>query len=189
MSNRGCLLFLTSVVLSLSAAAAQSDGDSHAYLLASIGTAITDIRTTPTDVIDDDDTAFELGVGFAFNPYLSIEASYQDFGNPYGYAGCPVDVLCIAIVPFSREQVSVDGWSAAVRGQVPVTESLSAFARAGLLSWDASASNPGLNDSGTDLIYGAGIATELNDRLGLQLSYEKAEIDIETVKLGVRLRF
>lgn len=186
------LLLITAAPVSLSPVLA-SEFQSHGYLLASVGRAdtfiLTSTRTSLTDEINGDDTAFEIGVGFAFSPYLSIEGSYQDFGKPSGYAGCPPDVLCIEIVPFSREEVSVDGWSVALRGALPVTDSLSVFGRLGFLSWDASARSQGLNDSGTDVLYGAGIAADLNDRFGLQLSYEKAEVDIETVKLGVRLRF
>lgn len=159
------------------------------YLLASIGKATSEFRTSPSDAIQGDDTAFEIGVGFAFNEYLAVEASYQDFGEPDGFAGCPPDVLCIAIVPFAREPVSVDGWSAALRGTVPITESLSAFGRLGFLAWDTSASNQGLNASGTDLLYAVGIATDISDRMSLQLSWEQAEIDIETTKLGIRFRF
>lgn len=182
------LLLIAGAPVSLSPVLA-SEFQSHGYVLASVGKADTLTRTSPTDEINGDDTAFEIGVGFAFSPYLSIEGSYQDFGKPYGYAGCPIDVLCIAIVPFSREEVSVDGWSVALRGALPVTDSLSVFGRLGFLSWDASARTQSLNDSGTDVLYGAGIAADLSDRFGLQLSYEKAEVDIETVKLGVRLRF
>lgn len=182
--------FFLLTILSFSASPGMaSDFETHGYILAGVGKADTLARTSPTDEINGDDTAFEIGVGFAFSPYLSVEGSYQDFGKPYGYAGCPIDVLCIAIVPFSREEVSVDGWSVALRGGLPITESLSAFGRLGFLSWDASASSQGLNDSGTDLLYGVGIAADVSDRIGLQLSYEKAEIDIETVKVGVRLRF
>lgn len=183
-----CFVFAVAVSIPGSSVLAD-DFESHGYVLASVGKADTLVRTSPTDEINGDDTTFEIGVGFAFSPYLSVEGSYQDFGKPYGYAGCPVDVLCIAIVPFSREEVSVDGWSVALRGALPVSETLSVFGRLGFLSWDASANGQGLNDSGTDLLYGAGIAADLTDRLGLQLSYEKATVDIDTIKIGVRLRF
>lgn len=159
-------LLLMAFFLSVSPGMA-SDFETHGYILANVGKADTLARTSSTDETNADDTAFEIGVGYAFSPYLSVEGSYQDFGKPYGYAGCPVDVLCIAIVPFSREEVSVDGWSVAPRGGLPITESLSIFGRLGFLSWDTSASSQGLNDSGTDLLYGVGIAADLNDRLGL----------------------
>lgn len=182
-------VLLCTAVLTPGLPARAADFQSHGYLLASFGEADTHFRTSVTDEINGDDDAYELGVGFAFSPYLSIEGSYQDFGKPFGYAGCPIDVFCIAVVPFSREKVSVDGWSAALRGALPITETLSVFGRLGFLSWDASASSQGLNDSGTDLLYGAGIAADFNRRFGVQLSYEKADVGIETVKLGARLGF
>lgn len=178
------------IALSLPTASARAaEFENHGYLIASVGKADTLKRGSLTDEINGDDTAFEIGAGFAFSPNFSIEASYHDFGEPYGYVGCPVEVLCIAIVPFSREAVAVDGWSVALRGAYPISERLSVFGRLGVLSWDASAISQSLNASGTDLLYGAGIATDLNDRFALQLSYEKADVDIETIKAGVRWRF
>lgn len=181
------VLFATFFGLACFSAHAESAG--QGYFLASIGKADSDFRTSVADAVQGDDTAFEIGVGYTFSQYISVEASYQDFGEPDGFAGCPPDVVCIAIVPFARESVSVNGWSAALRGAVPVTESLSVFGKLGFLAWDASASNPGLNDSGTDLLYALGIASDLNDRVGLQLSWERADVEIETVKLGLRVSF
>lgn len=181
------LLCLTALIAVNTAYA--SGFERHGYLLASVGKADTRMSPTSNDQIDGDDTAFEIGVGFAINPYLAVEGSYQNFGEPNGYAGCPVDVLCIAIVPFAREDVKVDGWSAALRGSVPLTETLSAFGRIGFLAWDASARTPSLDDSSTDLLYGVGISADFDTKFGLQLSYEKVEADIETVKVGVRMRF
>lgn len=190
MKTKNFVAFIVWVTILLAGSPASAgEFASHGYLLASIGEADTDFRPTISDAIQDDDTAFEIGVGFAFNPYFSVEGSYQDFGEPTGFAGCPPEVFCIAIVPLSAEPVEVTGWSVALRGAVPVTDSLSVFARLGFLSWDTSARTAGLNDSGTDLLYGGGIAADFNERFGLQLSYEEADPGIETVKLGVRLRF
>lgn len=189
MKKSFALIFL-SLALGIAAhAPVHASGAGEGYLLLSLGNADADFRTSPSDAVQGDDTAFEIGVGYAISQYLAVEASYQNFGDPNGFAGCPPDVLCIAIVPFAREPVSVDGWSAALRGAVPVTDSLSIFGKIGFLAWDSSARNSGLNDSGTDFLYGVGIASELSDRLGLQLSWERADTEIETVKLGLRIGF
>jgi len=177
------------VVISAAVPAMAAGFDRQVYLVVAAGQADTDARLSEVDEINGDDTAYELGLGYAFSPYLSVEGSYHDFGEPYGYAGCPRDLLCVAIVPYVRENVSLDGWSAALRGNIPLTDHLSLFGRVGLLAWDSSALNPGLNDSGTDLLYGAGIAADLNDRFGLQLSYERVDLDIDSLKLGVMMRF
>ncbi len=187
MEFRKTLLVLTGVLFSMSANLAQAD-ESYGYLLLGVGDSDTERRMSTVDVITGDDNSFEIGAGFAFNRYLSVEGSYQNFGEPDGFVGCPIDVFCIAVVPFAREAVKVDGWSVALRGAVPVTETLSVFARLGFLSWDASARSAVLNDSGTDLLYGIGLAADFNDRFGIQVSYEEAEVDIDTVKLGLRIR-
>lgn len=183
--NLTCVLL--SIGLSVAGAQALADTDSSAYLLASYGESDSEFSVSANDKVQGDDKSLELGVGFAFSEHLSVEASYQDFGNPDGFVGCPPDVFCIAIVPFSREPVDIDGWAAALRAALPITDTLSVFGRFGLLAWDSSARSPELNDSGTDLLYGIGIAVEFSERVGLQVSYEKAEVDIETVKLGLRL--
>lgn len=181
------LIVLTPLTIPGQSAGAQ-DFDRHGYVFVNVGNTETDRRLSIADVIDGDDDSYEVGGGFAFTPYLSVEGSYQRFGRPDGFVGCPVDVLCIALVPFSRENVEVDGWTGALRGTLPVTTSLSVFARAGLLAWETSARTAALNDSGTDMLYGLGLAADINDRFGVQLSYEKAGVDVETLKLGLKVR-
>lgn len=189
MNAKIAVSVFSAVLMTATAMPCHADGDSRWYLLAGVGQANTEASFTSTDVIDGDDTAFEIGGGFAFNDNFSVELTYQDFGEPRGFAGCPPEVFCVAIVPFAIEKVSVDGWTAAVRGALPVTDVFSVFGRLGVLAWDASARNPGLNDSGTDLLYGGGVAVDIGNRFGLQLSYERADVDIETVKLGARFKF
>lgn len=185
--------YLTVCLLSLGLLAANSEvlaeNQNPIYMLVSYGESDTEFSVSSNDTVQGDDRALEIGLGFAFSEYLAIEGSYQDFGDPDGFVGCPPEVLCIAIVPFSREPVEMDGWAAALRGALPITETLSVFGRIGLLAWDSSARSPELNDSGTDLLYGVGIAAEFGEQFGLQLSYEKVELDLETVKLGLRLHF
>lgn len=187
MSIRTTFVVLTGLLLAMIAGVSKAD-ESYGYLLLAVGDSDTERRISTVDVITGGDNAFEIGAGFAFNRYFSVEGSYQNFGEPDGFVGCPIDVFCIAVVPFAREDVKVDGWSAALRGAVPVTETLSIFARLGFLSWDTSARSAALDDSGTDLLYGVGIAADFNERFGIQLSFEEADVDIETLKLGLRIR-
>lgn len=183
------MLILFCAVAGLAAVSAQAENAGEGYFLVSVGKSDSDFRTSVADAVQGDDTSFELGAGFAFSENFAVEASYQDLGNPDGFAGCPPDVFCIAIVPFAREPVSLTGWSAALRGSVPISESVSAFGRAGILAWNTSANNQGLDTSGTDLLYAVGLETELGDRMSLQLAWEKVELDIETLKLGMRFSF
>lgn len=182
------LTLLAPVAGVCSEAADARDFDRHGYLFVSAGEADTHRRLSVADVVEGDDDSFEIGAGYAFNPYLSIEGSYQSFGKPDGFVGCPIDVFCIAVVPFAREDVEVDGWTGALRGSLPVTGRLSVFARVGLLAWETSARSAPLDDSGTDLLYGLGLAADVTDRFAVQLSYEETGVDVDTVKLGLRMR-
>jgi hypothetical protein len=46
-----------------------------------------------------------------------------------------------------------------------------------------------LDDSGEDLIYGAGLQWYVSDRWSLQVFYEHVDLDIESAKLGAEFRF
>lgn len=144
-------------------------------------------RPTVNDVIADEDTSYELGIGYAFNRILSLQGSYHNFGKPTGFAGCPPEVLCI--LAFSPEAVKVDGWAAAVAATWPLGQNLDVFGKLGVIAWDTSAVSPSLNDSGADLLYGAGATWYVSERWGLQLAYEEADLDIRTGKFGLVYRF
>jgi hypothetical protein len=183
----GAGLLATGILLAAPAGAAGHEDHYFAFL--NVGDSDTSFRT-PVDVVGNDDTSFELGFGYAFNRYLSVQGSYHDFGSPTGVvAECPPEVLCVApnIIGGFVEDVSFDGWSAALRGTVPINENLALFGTLGAITWDASARH--LNDSGTDLIYGAGVIWNFAERWGVQFSYEKVDLDIETGKLGILYRF
>lgn len=189
MTNIRHYRLLLSLALFLPAALVSADDEHQGYLFASYGETDVEFSVTPNDTIQGDDRSFELGFGFALGKHLALEGSYQNFGDPDGFAGCPPDMACIAIVPFSREPVEIDGWAVALRGNLPLTDNLSGFIRLGLLAWDTSARTAVLNDSDTDLLFGIGLAADLGDRFGLQASFEQVELDIETVKVGVTYRF
>lgn len=182
-----CWFAVTLTSAALAASAAQAQPSSNFYAVASVGYSDTSFRPTVNDVIDDDDQSFEVGIGYAFNRYLSVQGSYHDFGEPTGFANCPPGVLCITVT--TPEPVEVDGWSASVIGHLPLGERLSLFGKAGILSWDTSASSSSLDDSGEDLLVGAGVSWQLTDRWGVELAYERVDLDIDSGKLGVAFRF
>lgn len=157
------------------------------YAFANIGSSDSDFRTGVNDAVIDDDRSFEVGGGYAINRYLAIQGSYQDFGEPVAFAGCPPEVDCeLQAIP---EKVEIDGWSAALIGTVPIGQRFAAFGKLGVVAWDASARSPSLNDSGEDLIYGAGLRWEVSDRWGVDVAYEEVDLDIRSVKVGALFHF
>jgi hypothetical protein len=116
-----------------------------------------------------------------------VEGGYHDFGEPIGFAGCPIEVFCIqAFVP---EAVSIEGWSASLVATTSLIEQVEVFGKIGFMSWDADARSPSLNDSGNDLLYAVGLVWNASKRWGVRASYEKVELDIESATLGAIYRF
>lgn len=183
----GPLLCVAGIALITPTAAA--DPESHFYAFLNVGSADTDYRTV-VDEVTDDDRAFGLGIGYAFNRYWSVEGGYHDFGEPAGFvAQCSPDVVCIAanIIGGFQEKVSFDGWSVALRGTLPISEKFALFGKLGVVAWDASATH--LSDSGEDLVYGAGMVWNVTGPWGVQLAFEELDLDIQTVGLGVIYSF
>jgi OOP family OmpA-OmpF porin len=173
--------------IAFAAPAALAEPQSGFFAVASIGDTDIHYRPQINDVIADSTRTFELGIGYAINPNISIQGSYHDYGNPIGYAGCPPEVLCI--LAFSPEEVEVDGWSATVVGTLPISNKFAVFGKLGMMAWDTDARSSSLNDSGEDLIYAAGISWNLSERWGIQLSYEELDLDFRSSKLGAMFRF
>ena len=81
------------------------------------------------------------------------------------------------------------GWSASLVGTLPLNDDFSVYGQLGLLSWDASARSPTLNDSGTDLLVGAGLNWHVSKQWAISAGYEVADVDIKSTKLGLQFRF
>lgn len=185
--NARILLGLAGVVVPILAFAPRAEATPPMHAFASVGNADADFRPDVNDAVDDDDQSFELGVGMTLGQHLLVQLSYQDFGSPTAYAGCPPEVDCSLVS--TPEPVDIDGWSAAVVGRLPLGSGFSLFGKAGITAWDASAASASLNDSGTDLLYGAGAWWSATDRWGFVVQYEEVNLDIRSVKAGVVLEF
>lgn len=203
--------------IAVSAVLAMSTGttwaDTGYFAVANIGDSSADLATSFSPPLSDDDRSFEIGVGYAFNPHLSVQAGYHDFGDFHGELElpcppnsfclppdeCPPGTICLAPPPIQVPfRVDVTGWSLRVTGAYPLGERFAAFASAGVLVWDAdlrfaleggTAIFTGFGTEGDDLMYEAGLRWRLSDRWNIQASYEKADLDIESTKLGVLFRF
>lgn len=183
-----------STVLAVASGAARAETGFFAF--ASVGDSSAKLDELTFQPPSDDGRSFEIGFGYAFNPYLAVQAAYHDFGD------YDSEVLCVPPdapfecppIPF---QADISGWSLRVTGSYPLGEQFAAFANAGVLVWDADLSFALADDSavftnsseGDDLIYEAGLRWRFSDRWNLQASYEKVNLDIETAKLGVLFRF
>jgi opacity protein-like surface antigen len=170
--------------------------DSGFYASVGVGRAHSERSVSSFESFDGDDFSYELGVGYRFGRHLAIQAAWHDFGGVGAIINCPPELLCIAdpgtnVVPTVLDEASVDGLSLQLVGTLPLAElPVELFAKAGAMRWDSDwRHNPGLNESGTDFMYGLGVNWNAGDRWSLQLAYQDVDLDVRSFNLGASFRF
>ncbi|HEY5810899.1 MAG TPA: outer membrane beta-barrel protein [Povalibacter sp.] len=172
----------TATLLALSGVwtAVHADNDKGFYAGAGIGqfnVKIDDIDDTDDAIerLDDDDTAWKLFGGYRFNPYLSVEAAYIDFGAPsdrFDTSGSSGDY-----------KVELSGFAPYIIGTLPLGP-VELFAKAGYYFYDVDVTADfddlgddvfSSSDSGEDFLYGVGIGATFFDHLNARLEYEKID--------------
>ena len=106
---------------------------------------------------DDDNDVWQGLVGYRFNQFFAIEGGYTDFGS-YGN---------------SFANAETDGYSAAVKGILPLTDQIEFFAKAGQLWYETDYSVAGFKGDTDDeaLFAGAGLNFKLSEQLLLNAQY------------------
>lgn len=140
---------------------------------------------------DDTDTAFKLFVGYQFNPNFAVEASYVDFGD---FTASDNDGS-------GRAKLSVDGFTAALVGKLPIQDGFSVYGKLGLIAWDADlneSDNTGsqsFGEDGTDPFYGIGAEYVVNQVM-MRLEFERYDIseggedlNIDLISASIGYRF
>ncbi len=175
-------LITTATLLALTGAwtAAQAENESGFYVGGGVGqfnVQIDDIDDTDEAIerLDDDDTSWKLFAGYRFNPYISIEAAYIDFGGPsdsFDASGSSGDY-----------KVELSGFAPYVVGTLPLGP-VELFAKVGYYFYDVDLSVDlddlggdvfQSSDSDEDLLYGAGIGMTFFEHLHARLEYEKID--------------
>jgi OOP family OmpA-OmpF porin len=174
-------------LLALLSGSASAENGFYAFGIA--GTSRVDTTYDIFNSVDDDQTGFSVGVGFALNQNFSIEAAYLDFGTHRAQTDCPPDLLCLVVPAPARADLS--GYSVSLIGSIPLGERWALYGKAGLASWDiqyrglASA----FDRSNNDLLLGAGLQWTWNDRWKLFAEYFGADDELGFAGLGARYRF
>ncbi len=150
------------------------------YAGASIGQATIDGCDGLTKC-DDEDTGWKVFGGWEFNRNIAIEGAWVDFGEVSGSIGG------------SKVRAEVDGWVLAGKGMLPLTEQFGVFAKLGMIMWDVEGSGAasGIDDDGTDLIYGLGAQYMFTDRFGVVGEWEWYDIDndVDLFSIGALFKF
>jgi hypothetical protein len=126
--------------------------------------------------LDDDDTAWKAFVGYRFNPFLSLEAAYVDFGRPsdrFETSGSGGD--------FSAD---ISGFEPSIIGTIPLGP-VELFGKVGYLFYDVDASvdldnGPGFDSSSSeqDFTYGGGVGMTFFGHLNARLEYQRIDSSV-----------
>ena len=162
-------------------------------------------------VVDQLSDGFKVYGGYQFNKYFALEGGFADFNDvkatvSYTGTGAPRGK--------SYFKAENDAWMLAAMATLPVTDSISVFAKVGASNWS---SNQGVSStnlvtqtqlittagypqtdtksSGVDPYYGLGVSYALLDNLALRVEWERFELDaphidhIDLMTAGVSMRF
>ena len=154
---------MTTGLLSSSAIAqstSYNDDSSGLYIGASYG----HLRVDGDNEFDDNKDAYQGTLGYGFNDYFALEASYIDFGD-YGN-----DIA----------KAATDGYILGIRLGLPITDNLSIYARGGQLWYETDYDVLGVNDSTDDegLFAGLGLGYHLNKDWTLKVDYTLYDSDL-----------
>jgi OOP family OmpA-OmpF porin len=150
------------------------------YAGASIGQATIDACDGITSC-DDEDTSWKIFGGWELNPNIAFEAAWVDFGEISGSMGG------------SAVRAETDGWSFAAKGMLPLNERFGVFGKFGMIMWDVEGSGAasGIDDDGTDLMYGIGGQYMFTKRFGIVGEWEWYDIDddVDLFSIGALIKF
>lgn len=123
------------------------------------------LRVEGDDDFDEDKNVFEGIVGYRFNQYIALEGSYINFGD-YG-----TDIA----------RADVDGYTAAIKGTLPINDTFSLFVKAGQL-WsetDYNALDYKRTVDDESVFLGGGVAVNITSNFVLNATYSVYDTSLE----------
>jgi len=123
------------------------------------------------------DKAYKAFVGYKFNPYIGIEGGYVDLGG--------ISASAPAASGSPKLSATVKGYTLSVVPEIPISHSVSVFAKAGAFVWnaklkatsDAFGLKATTSDSSAGVAVGAGAAINMNDQSALRIEWERYSLD------------
>ncbi len=145
-------------------------------------------NTTGTAKLDEDDTGKKIFAGVHLNKFISIEAFYADLGEA-SLSGNNGDTFQFngSTFAFTANNVKITskgkGFGIAPMVGYNITENFRPFAKIGVHRWDidttatTSAGSASISNSGTDLMFGLGLAYSFTKNIGIRAEYERFKFD------------
>ena len=211
----GCVGVLTIAATTTNAQAEGPRFPDNLYLTASIGQSTMDMDDMTGFDVDDTDTTYSIGLGFDFNKYLAIEGGYIYLGEVSatasgGFAGTYQGLPITATGTLTATGES-DGFYFGPQINVPATDALDFYIKAGYLAWDmeATATASGtmtyagtayainetatVDDDGYDPYLGLGLSFDVSNTWSIKADWiryiDVDESDIDVVAAGVTWKF
>ena len=133
---------------------------------------------------DANDTGYKLFANYEFASRIAIEGGYIDFGKPEDVVlGLP-------------GEIDASGWNLYGVGNLPLSDGVELFAKAGIVSWEADSIIDGIlvdTEDGTDLALGFGGRWKAGDAFGFRAEVDWFDIDeadsVWMASIGFELRF
>ncbi len=117
-------------------------------------------------------------IGAKFNPIVSLEGQYIDFGAANR----------------DSDRIKAHGWSADAILDVPISRFVTPYGKAGVLFWNTDRTFSGMvrDDDGANINYGAGIRFKLTDNVDFRTEYMRYRLDdthVDNVAANVQFNF
>jgi hypothetical protein len=153
----------------------------------------TETSTSFSGTVDKNSTMYALGAGLQLNYNLGLELSYVDFGEASWngtWEGSP-----------STGTIAADGWAPRVVGAYPINDNygIDVFGEVGVLLWSADENEifdgspePGLSESGNDVLWGIGVRGKIGESLGWRFQMNRYDVwddEVNTISGGLLYRF
>ncbi len=130
------------------------------------------------------DTGYKLFASYQFSNNLGIEGGYIDFGKPDD------------VIQGLPGEIDASGWNLYGVGNLPLSDSVDLFAKAGIVSWDADSILDGVlvdTADGNDLALGIGARWNMGETFGVRAEADWFDIDeadsVWMASVGFELRF
>ena len=156
--------------------------DESIYVSAAVGN--TDLDESIDFPIDDDATAFRLGLGYSFGNDIALEANYVNLGEFTGNTG------------FNNIGISgeVEGLALSAVFTLPLTDRWSATARGGVMAWESEVTTPAFRQKtdGDDVFYGLGLEANFSENFAITGEWQRFELDdseADVLFIGARFKF
>lgn len=182
--KREALVPLALLLLAAATAPAMAE-DRPFHVEADVGRmSVDDVDGVP---VSESATAFRLGTGYHFLPWLRVSGAYVDLGT----IESTVDVGGGSVIPV---EASADGFELILTGRLALTNALALTAHGGVLWWTGDTNVGGIasSDSGNDASWGVGAEYVLGPRFtvtGGWRRYTVDNVDADAAWLGLMLRF